>query len=90
MDDDFFLSLHQNNRNQMHTLYNSILKASTITADLKDIAQKILEGSRITTDEALVLYQKAPLGLLGMLAFAVKESKTGRKVFFNRNFHTIC
>ncbi len=48
---------------------------------------KVAEGGRISTDEALALYQKAPLGLLGMLAFAVKESKTDRKVFFNRNFH---
>lgn len=71
----------------MHTLYNSIIQNSSASSDIKEIAQKILSGGRITTDEALVLYQKAPLGLLGMLAFAVKESKTGRKVFFNRNFH---
>ena len=71
----------------MHTLYNSIVQNSSASSDIKAIAQKILAGNRITTDEALVLYQKAPLGLLGMLAFAVKENKTGRKVFFNRNFH---
>lgn len=71
----------------MHTLYNSIVQNSSASSDIKAIAQKILAGNRIATDEALVLYQKAPLGLLGMLAFAVKENKTGRKVFFNRNFH---
>lgn len=71
----------------MHTLYNSIVQNSSASSDIKAIAQKILAGNRVTTDEALVLYQKAPLGLLGMLAFAVKESKTGKKVFFNRNFH---
>ncbi|MBQ3618020.1 MAG: aminofutalosine synthase MqnE [Bacteroidales bacterium] len=71
----------------MHTLYNSIVQNSSASSDIKAIALKILAGNRITTDEALVLYQKAPLGLLGMLAFAVKENKTGRKVFFNRNFH---
>ena len=71
----------------MHTLYNSIVQNSSASSDIKAIAQKILADNRITTDEALVLYQKAPLGLLGMLAFAVKENKTGRKVFFNRNFH---
>lgn len=71
----------------MHTLYNSIIQNSSANSDIKEIAQKILSGGRITTDEALALYQKAPLALLGMLAFAVKESKTGKKVFFNRNFH---
>ncbi len=71
----------------MHTLYNSIIQNSSASSDIKEIAKKILSGGRITTDEALVLYQKAPLGLLGMLAFAVKGSKTDKKVFFNRNFH---
>ena len=71
----------------MDTLLHSIIKSSTCDGEVRDIALKVAEGGRITTDEALVLYQKAPLGLLGMLAFAVKESKTDRKVFFNRNFH---
>ena len=71
----------------MDTFLNSIIKSSTCDGGVRDIALKVADGGRITTDEALVLYQNAPLGLLGMLAFAVKESKTDRKVFFNRNFH---
>ena len=54
---------------------------------IKNIAYKILDGSRITDDEALALYQRADLGLLGMLAFEVKRRKSGDKVFYNRNFH---
>ena len=55
--------------------------------DFKNTAYKILDGSRITDDEALALYQRADLGLLGMLAFEVKRRKSGDKVFYNRNFH---
>ncbi len=71
----------------MDTFINTIIKSSTCGDGVRIIAQKIIDGVRITADEALALYQSAPLGLLGMLAFVVKQRKTGRNVFFNRNFH---
>ena len=55
--------------------------------DIKNIAYEILDGNRISDDEALALYQRADLGMLGMLAFEVKRRKSGNNVYYNRNFH---
>jgi aminodeoxyfutalosine synthase len=54
---------------------------------LRNIADKVLAGSRITTDEALVLYRDADLPFLGALANFVRERLNGNYTFFNRNFH---
>jgi aminodeoxyfutalosine synthase len=54
---------------------------------LRQLAEKIAAGGRITAAEALTLYREAPLALLGVLATGAKERKSGRSVFYNRNFH---
>lgn len=56
-------------------------------ANLAPLTEKILRGDRITTAEAQQLFDDAPLALLGTLATRVKEQKTGKSVFYNRNFH---
>lgn len=53
----------------------------------KTIAEKVLEGKRITDEEALHLYEHGDLPFLSMLANEVRERKQGKKTFFNRNFH---
>jgi aminodeoxyfutalosine synthase len=53
----------------------------------KKIAEKVLNGKRISNDDALYLYQHGNLGFLGSLANYVREQKHGNKTFFNRNFH---
>lgn len=58
-----------------------------IPAGFREIAAKVDKGERITPEEALILMEKAPLALLGMLAVSVKERKSGKNVFYNRNFH---
>ncbi len=59
--------------------------------DLKEqerkIAEKVLENQRVTTDEGLYLYKEASLPYLSVLANYVKERISGKKVYFNRNFH---
>lgn len=55
--------------------------------ELRKIAQKVLDSVRISTDEGLLLYEKASLGFLGFLANYVREKKNGDKVYFNRNIH---
>lgn len=55
--------------------------------ELKDIAGAILDGQRITSEEALTLYRKADLPLMALLATTVKRLRSGDAVFFNRNFH---
>lgn len=54
---------------------------------LKDISQKVMSGERITPDEALTLWQEAPLWELARLAMAVRYRKNGHKLYYNRNFH---
>lgn len=44
-------------------------------------------GGRITPPEAVMLYNEAPLAVLGMLAGTLKREKSGDKVYYNRNFH---
>jgi aminodeoxyfutalosine synthase len=59
----------------------------TISKDLKSIVEKVLQLERITDSEALLLYERAELGLLGSLANFIRENKHGNHTFFNRNFH---
>jgi aminodeoxyfutalosine synthase len=54
---------------------------------LKEIAKKVESNQRITTDEGLLLFKKADLPLLGILAGIVKKRFTGNHAFFNHNFH---
>lgn len=55
--------------------------------ELKDIAGKVLRQQRITFEEGVLLYEKAELGYLGVLANYIRELKHGDKTYFNRNFH---
>jgi aminodeoxyfutalosine synthase len=55
--------------------------------DLKRIAGKVLHNERITFDEGILLYEKAELGYLGVLANYIREKRHGNKTYFNRNFH---
>ena len=54
---------------------------------LKNIAQKIKEGIRITDDECMLLFNKADLPFAGALANYIRERLHGNKTYFNRNFH---
>lgn len=64
-----------------------LLQNDKLSADLKLIAQKVLDNQRITFDEGVLLYEKAELGYLGILANYIREQKHGDKTYFNRNFH---
>ena len=54
---------------------------------LRAVVDKVAGGGRIDGGEALVLWEEAPLALMGTLAFDIKRRKSGDKVFYNRNFH---
>lgn len=56
-------------------------------AALKTIGEKILNAQRISFDEGLALFEKAPLSYSGALANFVREKKHGNTTYFNRNFH---
>lgn len=69
----------------MHEL--AFLSATNLLPELKAIADKVLAGTRISTDEGVLLYEKGELGFLGALANVVRERKNGQYTYFNRNFH---
>ncbi|MDD3108537.1 MAG: CofH family radical SAM protein [Alistipes sp.] len=50
------------------------------------LADKVDQGGRLSRAEALALAE-APLSLLGLLATHAKERKSGKRVYYNRNFH---
>ena len=66
---------------------NTVLQDKTLTPSLRQIAEKVQAKKRITVEDCLYLYEKAPLGYLGILANAIREERHGNTTYFNRNFH---
>jgi aminodeoxyfutalosine synthase len=54
---------------------------------LRPVAAKVLDGVRISAEDALALYHKASLGFLGSLANQVRERLNGDLAYYNRNVH---
>jgi len=65
----------------------TILLDKNLDKDLKQIAQKVHKGERVTFEEGELLFEKASLSYLGALANFIRERKHGNKTYFNRNFH---
>lgn len=59
----------------------------TTDTNLQKIAQKVLNGERLSPADGLALFEKAPLSFVGTLANYVREKLHGNKTYFNRNFH---
>ena len=59
----------------------------SISPALQPIVEKVLNGTRISDEDCLLLFEQGSLGLVGRLANHIKEKKHGDKVYFNRNFH---
>jgi aminodeoxyfutalosine synthase len=64
-----------------------ILINNTADTVLKDVAEKVKAGTRITDEECLVLFEKGSLAFVGALANFIREKLHGDKTYFNRNFH---
>lgn len=64
-----------------------LLQDTELSPALKQIAQKVADSQRITDEEALLLFEEAPLAYLGTLANTIRERKHGDRTYFNRNFH---
>lgn len=65
----------------------TILRDPSLDDGLRAIAEKVERGERISDEEGIYLYEKAPLGYTGALANLVRERKHGDRTYFNRNFH---
>jgi len=66
----------------MHNLLNHISDAG-----IRSIADKVTNGIRISGEEGLILYKKADLPLLGMIAGIVRRRQNSNLAYFNHNFH---
>ena len=64
-----------------------LLSDPTLSAEHKQIAQKVADGQRITSEEGVFLFEHGELAYLGTLANFVREKKNGDSTYFNRNFH---
>jgi aminodeoxyfutalosine synthase len=64
-----------------------LIQNPNLAQPLKDIAVKVKDGVRISTDEGIYLYENAELSYLGVLANYIREKKHGDLTYFNRNFH---
>ncbi len=89
-----------NNHNQFNTIILVInfaktcfmkelehILSVTTDAELKKIANKILNNQRISFEDGVLLFEKASLAFVGALANFVRETKHGNTTYFNRNFH---
>lgn len=65
----------------------TLIKNGNLDSELIKIAEKVLNDERISTNEAILLYEKGELGYLGILANYIREKKNGNYTYFNRNFH---
>ena len=59
----------------------------SVGSEVASISEKVAACRRISSEEAAVLWNDAPLPLLGKLAFDIKCGTSGDSVFYNRNFH---
>ncbi len=71
----------------IHNDIELLIKDSKLSAELRAIAQKVVDEKRITYDEGVYLFEHGELGYLGTLANFVREKKNGNFTYFNRNFH---
>ncbi len=71
----------------MDATINTLLEATDLDQELKNIGLQILEGKRISPAQGMVLFEKGSIAWLGALANHIREKKFGNKTFFNRNFH---
>jgi len=70
----------------MSTSIDTLINFTTDPA-LKQIAQKVKDKERITDEEGVLLFEKADLPFVGVLANFIRERLHGDKTYFNRNFH---
>lgn len=68
-------------------ILNPLKLDKRLSPELKTIAEKVVAGQRLSFADGILLYEKAPLAYLGVLANAVRENRHGDVTYFNRNFH---
>ncbi len=64
-----------------------LVNSKSIDPAVRTIAAKIKKGGRVSDQDCEVLFQKADLPSLGIMANEIREAKHNDNVYFNRNFH---
>lgn len=64
-----------------------MINTSELSPELKLVAEKVIDGTRISDEDALLLFEKGSLALAGSLANMIRERLHGDTTYFNRNFH---
>ncbi|MCB9303578.1 MAG: aminofutalosine synthase MqnE [Lewinellaceae bacterium] len=65
----------------------TILRDEKLSPRLRQIAEKVFAGQRITEDDGLCLFEQGELGFVGALANYIREQRHDNRTYFNRNFH---
>jgi aminodeoxyfutalosine synthase len=65
----------------------TVLQDPSLSEELRQIAETVLNGERLNTEQGVFLFEHAPLAYLGALANHVREKRHGDRTYFNRNFH---
>jgi len=68
-------------------ILNTLIDQTSGNKKLKEIADKIFAGERISNTEGVILFEQGSLSFLGSMANYIREDKHGHKTYFNRNFH---
>jgi aminodeoxyfutalosine synthase len=71
----------------MNTKHISVIIDAVQDSQLQKIGNKVIQNERISFDEGVYLFEKAPLPYVGALANWKRESLHGNKTYFNKNFH---
>ena len=64
-----------------------IAQSTDLSGALREVTDKVYAGERITPEEGVLLYEEAPVALLGHLANRIRQERHGEVTYFNRNFH---
>jgi aminodeoxyfutalosine synthase len=59
----------------------------TTDVTLQSVAKKVLQGSRISFEDGVYLFEHASLPFVGTLANHIREKLHGHNTYYNRNFH---
>jgi aminodeoxyfutalosine synthase len=68
-----------NSKNRIHDLL--------IPEFFHEVAQKVIHGERISIREGILLFEKAELAFIGLLADLIRTKKNGNQVYYIRNYH---
>ena len=67
--------------------FSALMLGKSSNHSIDRIVEKVLHDVRITSEDAMLLYTQADLGLLGILAGYVAKGMNDDNVYFNKNFH---